>query len=274
MGTIYVRPEFSDIGSLTYDQYCSGVAGGPTLDYWWKLDSSFPSSSEANFGAGGAENLVLRGSAVGVSFEQTGIVNTTADFKSIQTEGSSWSWLNANGIRVDGSQRFTAGGWVYVPTGAGDQLLFRSSMGGTQGYWRGLDVLLPSASEYLSIVLGTNSMTGSKFFYRLQTTNAVVSRDTINMFAIDVVPTLDPSTIALKLYVNGTVETLTFLTGTGDTIAWPVTDSSPDGYNGIAFGAAGDTYGNQMAGHFDELFFHWGEITATQVAQMYALGTQ
>lgn len=259
---------------LTYDEYCSGDGDMDALDFWWKLDTDFSGSVEANFGAGGAAALTLRGSGVGLNLQEPGIVNTTADELALELTGASFTWLNAATVLVDGTEPFTCGGWFNVPTAAEDQLLIRTNMGGTQGYWRGIDVLYQDGTDYLVIVLGTNSAAGSKFYYRLVTNVGIMDREAINMVALYVDPTTDPLTIGLSLYVNGVLQSLAYTSGTGDTIAWPVTASSPDAYNGIAFGAAGDTYGGKAAWVADEVFFHWGEITASQIATMYALGTQ
>lgn len=272
MGAHYVS--FEGVApAITYDEYCAGAAGGPGLDYWWKLNHDFDASAiESNYGSAGSADLECMFSFTG-NAQDTGLVNGTADALSVEFTGANWEWLNADSVRVDGSQRFAAGGWFIVPTGAADQLLFRSNMGGTQGYWRGVDILYSTGSTALAIVLGTNSIAGSKFFYRLITASGAFARDVLNFLVLDVTPTLDPLTVGLTLYINGVAVSLSFSDGTGDTIAWPVTDSSPNNWNGIAFGAAGDTYGNKANFQVDEVFFHLGGLTSTQVTTMYSLGS-
>jgi len=276
----YRDPEDIEIpDDMTYDQYCQGVAGGPVLDYWWKLQTDL--SGEANYGAAGAATLVMRGPGTGVTTEYPGIVSTTADDKSVLTTGGAFEWMNAVAVAIPYLGHFTIGGWFSIPSdpSVNDQLLIRTNMGGIQGAYRGLDVLLTAGNDYLTIVLGSNTNTNTPAdYYRRVTNPGVFPRDAINFIAIYAIASSDPSNITIKLYINGVLQSLAYSSGTGTSISWPSVypdDASiPNGYFGIAFGAAGDTYGEQMAGTYDEVFCHRSEITADQVAMMYALGTQ
>lgn len=263
------------LDSLSYDKYCQGLEGGPTLDYWWKLNTNFGSGNGINVGDAGTMALVLRGTKTGATYNQATVTLRTDDNASLKTTENAFMWLNASTLLVDGTAPFTAGGWFNVPSVTDGQLLFRSNMGGTEGYWRGIDVLHQSGADYLTVVLGTNSASGGKFFYRLNTPSGSFPLNSNNFFALYVSASgssTTPANITLKMYINGALKTLTYSTGTGDTVAFPITASSPDSYNGIAYGAAGDTYGGKMSGYYDEVFFHWAELTAVEIAEMYRRG--
>jgi hypothetical protein len=264
----------------TYDAYLLGDNGGPVVDFWWKMHQDFSASANlVNYGQGSnggsaTGTLVARGVVSSLTPAQASLVDTTYDNASVFAGGADFIWFNANTVRVDGTQNFSAGGWFNVPSVTGGQLLFRSNMGGTQGYWRGLELYHPQAGTYLQIVLGTDSIVDSKFYYRYRSPLDSFPINYTHFVVLNVTPTYDPLTIGLQLFIDGIEQSLSFAEGTGEVIAWPVTDSVPNSYNGIAYSAAGDTYGGRMEGYYDELFFHWGHWTQEQVTEAYARGTQ
>ncbi len=266
----------------TYDSYLLGIEGaGPVVDFWWKMYQDMDANANiVNYGQGGnggstTGTLVAMGMLGGLAYGQPSLVDTTFDDACVYAGGANYIWFNVNDLRVDGTQNFSAGGWYNIPSvSTGGTLLFRSNMGGTQGRFRGLDLYHPIGSDYLQVVLGTNTNVGSKYYYRYRTPSGSFSINDTHFIVLNVTPTSDPTTIGLQMFIDAVEQSLSFAEGTGDTIAWPVTDSVPNGWNGIAFSAAGDTYGGRMEGYYDELFFHWGHWTQTQVTEAYARGTQ
>lgn len=269
----------------TYDSYLLGIEGaGPVVDFWWKMHQDFSASaSMVNYGQGtnggsATGTLVATGGNVSLlTFGQPSLVDTTYDDACVYGGGATWTWFNARNIRVDGTQNFSAGGWYNLPTVADGSLLFRSNLGGTQGDWRGVDIHHPTAANFLAIVLGKNSEdagSGAPEYYRLKTPNGSFALNTTHFVVLNVTPTSDPTTIGLQMFIDGNEQSLSWFAGTATAIGWPVTDSVPDGYNGIGYGALGETYGGRLEGYWDELFFHWGHWTQAQVTEAYARGTQ
>lgn len=251
-----------------YDIYAAGGEGGTALDYWWKLNTDISAAPEENYGAAGAMQLTYEGSTTPIVAMQSAVTLGTNDELSLRRSGAPGGWLNVPGILIDALNPFTAGGWFNLASST-QQLLFKSNVGGSQGTWRGVDVYCPNTSQ-IQVVFG-DGVGGN---YRL-TADIAIDATSRHMWAL----VCQPSAVSLaltiantKLYVDGVECALTYASGSATGIAWPVTASTPSGWTGVAFDYSSDTYGNPPEGYRDEIFFHWGQLSAANINELYRRG--
>lgn len=256
--------------TLSYDTYAAGGEGGTALDYWWSLDQDLSAGNASNKGVEAGGTLVLKNYALGGTFNTTPVtLNTENDGAFYRNGAAGVGWMNVADIAVQPLFPFTAGVWFNLST-ATQQILFKSNVGGDQGFWRGVDIYAESTSR-ISVVLG-DGIGGS---YRLQTPADSITGtgDHFVVLYCDPQLSLMGTVASLKLYIDGALQTLTYYTGTATGIAWPITASNPSGWTGVAFDWTGDTYGDHPEGTRDEPFFHWGELSAETIAELWCRGS-
>ena len=257
-----------DTTTDSYDVFAQGDEGGTALDYWWKLNTDLVASDEDNVGSAGTMPIQLLGTTTSANVEQAAVTLGTTDELSLQRSGGYQNWLNVPGIDVT-TNAFTAGGWFNL-AGATQQILFRSNVGGTQGYWRGIDVYAVNTGQ-IQVILGDNA--GG--YYRLDTASGVIDGSSRHMWALYCQPgfSLAITLANLMLYIDGEAVALTYVAGSASSVAWPVTASVPDGWTGIAFDSTGDTYGAYPEGYRDEVFYHEGNLGPSVISELWRRGS-
>lgn len=212
------------------------------------------------------------------------VTTRTRDRYSYYFTANQTNWFNIPSLLVETSTPpFIVGGWkyhgnrsVFLPDG---ELLFRTNLGGEQGGYRGIDVYVQQNADYISIVFGRNVLSGDAMRSVWATSAGSFPTIQTNFWAvyIDPKPTVEETVAAMKVYVNGAQKSLAYAGGTNSTatlsIAYVNTPSNPSGFLGVAFGAAGDTYGGREAFQHDEYFLHWSEINDSHMAKMYYYGS-
>ncbi len=264
-------PEKAEIGDGTlasYDRYCEGEDGGPTLDYWWKLSGDLSAAPAPNVGAGSpTATLALAGTLTSASYNQAPVTLGTDDEYSLYRSGGYYNYLICSEILINGSTPFSAGLWVN--TASGQQILFASNYGGTDGTWRGLYLYVETGTpDYISVILGD----GIGGHYRLKSGAGSFSLSTDHFVSVYCEPDSTVAGTVLKLWIDGVVQTLTYYSGSATAVAWPITASTFDGVAGIGFDAKGDTFGLASDGYKDEAFYHPGELSTQRVLEMYQRG--
>lgn len=265
-----IIPENESTG-YCYDEYCSSTGGGISLDYWWSLAQDLSAGNASNKGVEAGGTLVLKSHTSGATFNATPVTLNTENNGAMYRNGATGNgWMNVADIAVQPLFPFTAGVWFNLHSQT-EQILFKSNVGGTQGYWRGVDIYAEGTSR-ISVVLG-DGIGGS---YRLQTPADTITGtgDHFVVLYCDPGLSLMGTVASLKLYIDGELQPLTHYAGSATSVAWPISASNPSGWTGIAFDwSGGDTYGKQPEGTRDEPFFHWGELSAGAILEMYRRGS-
>lgn len=254
--------------TYTYDAYAGGWDGGPDLDYWWKMQENYTATGvgEANHGSGGTMPLYARVNVTSLTSQDSGIVLRTADNYCV-TKGNANNAHRA-AVLVDGTTPFTVGGWFRLTGTLGDCGVFKSNTGGQQGWAHGIHLRVADSGSYVIVRTGSGD-SGSQ--YSWSTSGGTFSYNSVYFVVLYVVPAATVGAISFKLYINGAQISSFTTSGTSGAIAWP-TDASGGVEAGIAFNNGDGQTNGSMYGKYDELFFHWGEVTAAQVLRMYELG--
>lgn len=263
----------------SYDTYAAGGDGGTALDYWWSLSQDLSAANAPNKGVASGGELVLKNySSENVTFNASPVTLNTANGGSFYRYGTvGVGWMNVPDIDIlprdeDHPKRhFTVGMWFDLNNST-EQILFKSNIGGNQGSWRGIDIYAEETSTRISVVLGDHA--GA--FYRLNSPENSITPTGPHFVVLYCMPsvTLAGTVASLKLYIDGELQTLTYYTGSATTVAWPISASNPSGWTGIALDYSnGDTYGYYPGGYRDEPFFHWGELSAETVAELWCRGS-
>jgi len=249
----------------SYDAYASGDEGGTALDYWWKMSANYSGvgDSETNRGVAGTMPLYLRVSATSFTDQQATLVQNTEDALCVSKAAANNG--HTAGILVDGTQAFTIGGWFNITGTAGSTSIFKTNAGNNDGYGCGLHIR-PSSTN-IGIIARRGAAGGDKLY---NTASSTFSYNAIYFVALYVSPAPNTSGMTLKLYINGTEKTLT-PSGSDHDINWN-TSSGPE-EKGVSFSRGDGQSNGSDYGKYDELFFHWGELSAATLAEMYARGS-
>ena len=205
-----------------YDEYCSSTGGGISLDYWWSLDQDLSAGNASNKGVEAGGTLVLKGHTSGATFNATPVTLNTENNGAMYRNGATGNgWMNVADIAVQPLFPFTAGVWFNLHSQT-EQILFKSNVGGTQGYWRGVDIYAEGTSR-ISVVLG-DGIGGS---YRLQTPADTITGtgDHFVVLYCDPGLSLMGTVASLKLYIDGELQPLTHYAGSATSVAWPISAS-------------------------------------------------
>ncbi len=248
----------------SYDAYASGDEGGTALDYWWKMSANYSGvgDSEVNRGVAGTMPLYLRGLATSFTDEQATLVQNTEDALCVLKGNANNS--HTAGVLVDGTQAFTIGGWFNITGTLGDTSIFKTNAGNS-GWGCGLHVRPTSTG--ITIIARKGASGGDKNY---STGAGGFSYNATHFVALYVVPSANTSGLTLKLYVDGAEKTLT-PSGSDHAIDWNTTVGTED--KGISFSSGDGQSNGSHYGKYDELFFHWGELTAATLAEMYVRGS-
>lgn len=234
------------------------------MDYWWKMSAVYSGvgDSETNRGVAGTMPLYLRGSSASFKDEQATIVQNTEDALCV-SKGTA-SNAHTAGVLVDGTEAFTIGGWFNITGSLGATSIFKTNAGNS-GWGCGLHIR-PTTTG-ITVIARKGSSGGDKSY---STASGAFSYNAIHFVALYVVPAANTSGLTLKLYVDGSEKTLT-PSGADHTINWNTTVGAEE--KGIHFSSGDGQSNGSHYGKYDELFFHWGELSAATLAEMYARGS-
>jgi hypothetical protein len=250
------------VSGFNVDAFASGSMGAAPFTYWWKLGTDFTGANvaEDNQPSAPGGDVPLTSYVSGFT-RVTGIVSGSSDgYACDMNTGAAGSFLGAP-VLIDGdSGQYTVGFWIKTPSTLVDSVLFKSNMGGTESAKRGLEIHLGSDGR-IALYFGDGAGSALTNYQKYVTSEGAVGPDLTHLIAV----TFSTETVGYEfyVYVDGVLETCTFLEGTATTTAWPVA-------SGVTY-AAGVAF-PKAAVILDEPFIYEGVVGPQNLAVLYAMG--
>jgi hypothetical protein len=269
---VFAQSAPSAVSGAPYDAAMTALG----VDYRWLMVGPYNTINntavgEANVGDGGTKILSAQGDSYqnpGVHGYASRLVKGTADNTAF-TAFNIQRYFGAD-ANITTGMTFTVGMWVYAGTQDGlgtenDFDLFGSCIGGSFNMYRGVFVDVV-AGGYVRVQFGdgVGNAGGNRRSYQTAAGAFPFGAATFVCLVVRNTST-SVGAIDFTLYINGAAVSCPFTGGSASAIAWP---------GGAAwFMKHQSGSANAFYGQVDDIFLHMAEISASDIANLYSIGT-